>query len=392
MLSILKRQITNMNQQSIRAKKDASYLATAVYSALILSLVSCTTVPVVYDNSGTKRVDFAAVVSTFPEYSIGPLPQAITPITQQNIANENERLRNVARFGPKPAPNSDQAYRVGAGDILNIVVWDHPELSFNDIEGSSSEPKGSVVSASGTIFYPYVGVVRVVDLTVEQIREKLTNQLAVTIENPQLEVRVAEYRSKKAFVGGELLKPGMQKITDVPLTLIDAITSAGGATALADLGNATLKRQEKEFKLNLNELFVHGGGELNITLVHGDVLTIPSLNDSKYFVLGQVEKPIHKEITNREIKLSEAVLAAGGVKRAKDEPIHNSLHIFIIRNAGNEALVFHLDRAASDSLILSDNFNIIANDIVFVSSERPANWNLVYQQILHYSNLAKKQS
>jgi len=374
-----------------RACRAAVFMCKLLILGIVSGLASCVSVPVIYDASGTKRVDFAAVVATFPEYKNAPLPQEIIPLTQQNIENETARLRSAALSNPRPLSESDQTYRVGVGDILNIVVWDHPELSFRDIEGSSDESKGSIVSPSGTIFYPYIGSVKVLDLTVDEIRNKLTSLLAVTIENPQLEVRVSEYRSKKAFVGGELVKPGLQKITDVSLTLIDAITGAGGATPMADLSNATLTRQNKKYTLNLDELFVHGGGALNITLQDEDVLTVPSLIESKYYVLGKVVNPTQKEITSNRVKLSEVVTDAGGVQRAGDEFIHNSVHFFVIRNADNGTLVFHLDRSASDALILSDIFNIKPNDIIYVANERPANWNLVYEQIIHYANLAAEK-
>lgn len=91
-------------------------------------------------------------------------------------------------------------YRVGPGDVLNITVWDHPELTTPAGSYRSAAESGSQVHANGTIFYPYVGSIYVSGLTVSQIRNKLTKKLANYISEPQIEVSVATYQSKKPIL------------------------------------------------------------------------------------------------------------------------------------------------------------------------------------------------
>jgi len=357
-----------------------------------LSLLSCARVPIVYQSEDNSRIDFAAVVANFPEYKNAALPQDITPLLQKNILAETARLRNAALTSPKPAAVEDARYRVGINDVLHIIVWDHPELSYNESNAASEDLRGSVVSTDGTIFFPYVGTLEVLGLTVEEIRTKLTKLLSATIERPQLEVRVSEYRSQRAFIGGEVLTPGMQKISDIPLTLLDAINNAGGASELADLDNASLTRQDKVYKINLNELFISGNKELNVVLLDGDVVTIPNLNESKYYVLGHVTKPIHKELSNTSKTLFDALEEAGGVKPVNVDALHPPVHYFIVRGTDEGARVFHLDNKAADALIVMNNFQIIANDIVYVTSEKRSKWNLEYKQILEYANLSNAKN
>lgn len=356
----------------------------AIFAAI--SIQSCSGVPVIYDGNDASRVDFAAVVAGFPEYNNAPLPQEITPLVQQNIIAETSRLKSAALSNARPTAIANTGYRVGINDILHIIVWDHPELSYSEANTTSEELRGSIVSTDGTIFYPYVGTLEVLGLTVEEIRKKLTKLLSATIEKPQLEVQVAEYRSQKAFVGGEVANPGMQKISDIPLTLLDAINTAGGTTEMADLDNASLTRQSKVYKLNLNELFISGNRELNIDLQDGDVLSIPNIRESKYYVLGHVANPVHKEMSNNTKNLFDAINEAGGVKAVNDGTLHPPIHYFIIRRTNNGAIVFHLDQKAADALIIMNNFKIVADDIIYVSSERRSKWNQVYKQILQYAN------
>lgn len=135
----------------------------------------------------------------------------------------------------------DNEYRVGPQDILTIIVWNHPELTipsmqttsenvniYTSLNQSSNNPPGILVNENGTIFFPLAGNIHVADSTVEEIRMNLTRHLRKYIRNPQVSVRVSAFRNKPVYVIGEVMKSGIQYITDMPLTILDAINQAGG--------------------------------------------------------------------------------------------------------------------------------------------------------------------
>ena len=120
------------------------------------------------------------------------------------------------------------AYRIGPEDVLNIVVWDHPELTIPAGAYRTPQQSGIEVQQNGDIYYPFVGSIHVAGLTVAQLRRMLIARLAKYIREPQISVRVAAFNSKRIQVMGEVMKPQVIPVTNVPLSLMTAINNAGG--------------------------------------------------------------------------------------------------------------------------------------------------------------------
>lgn len=305
-------------------------------------------------------------------YQISPMliSEMQTPATKPEFNSALEQARN----------NYD--YTVGRGDILNITVWNHPELTIPAGSMRSAEEAGNWVHSDGTIFYPYIGKVQVAGKRVTEIREDITKRLAKYIESPQVDVTVAAFRSQRVYVTGAVNQPGTVPVTNVPMTLIEAVNAAGGMNEAANWNQVTLTRGNTARSFNLRELYQSGNTDQNILLQPNDVVHVARNDDNKVFVLGEVRKPQSYMMGQSGTTLAEALADAGGMFEATA----NASGIFVIRQAeadsGKIAQVYQLNAENAIALVMAEQFELQQRDIVYVTAAPVARWNRVISQLL----------
>ncbi len=217
----------------------------------------------------------------------------ITAALISRMIQEREDYRDDANY-----------YHIGLHDVLNIYVWGHPELSgpkgaqsseqgLNSALNPTMSATGYLVDPDGYIFFPMIGKIHVAGSTPDYVRVELTSLLKKYIRNPQMDIRVTGFRSKKVYVLGEVLKPGIQPITDSPISIMDAINLSGGL----------------------------------------------------------------------------------------DPKSADPSHIFVIRGDYARPTVYWLDANSPDELLLAENFKLLSQDVVFISTANVTRWNRVIDQV-----------
>jgi polysaccharide export outer membrane protein len=160
-----------------------------------------------------------------------------------------------------PAP-SDRAL-VGAGDVFTM-----------EIVGEKDLPREYQVASDGTVDLPYLHTVKVVGLEPQEIARLVRERLieGKILVDPTVVVQVKEYNSRNVTLLGQVAKPGSFPLTS-GLTLIQAISLAGGLTSIANSNNVRLTRMQKGGKTITVVLSVDAiteGEAEDITLQAGD--------------------------------------------------------------------------------------------------------------------------
>jgi polysaccharide biosynthesis/export protein len=204
-------------------------------------------------------------------------------------------------------------YIIGAGDMLEIQVWDHADLD-RVIE----------VPSDGTFSFPFIGKVQASGKTVSTLEKQLMQRLSDGyLVAPQVTVGVAEYKHKKAFVFGEVNRPGSY-VLKPEMRLLELISEAGGFTD--DRGSAcTIMRtsenhpddkaiaesdavEKKVIAVDLTRL-IAGDPRENLLIEANDSVCINAAE--RVFVTGEVKKP--GEIVYAEgMTVRQAISMAGG--------------------------------------------------------------------------------
>ena len=274
-------------------------------------------------------------------------------------------------------------YYIERGDILQITVYDHPELT--NPSGSNNnnvENSGITVENDGTIYYPYIGKVQVAGRTVDQVRDAIASPLAQFIADPQISVRVSRFNAQRAYVTGQVNQPGPQPITNVPMTVLDAITLAGGLGEEANWHEVLLSRNGNEFRLSVYDMLHHGRLGQNMLMEHGDVLHVPNLGQQQVFVLGELNRVNTLPMGNIRMSLTEALTRSGGLNQVTS----NAEGIFVIRQmpeeTGKLATVYQLNVRNAIAFAVGTRLMLEPSDIVYVTTAPVTRWNRVISQIL----------
>ena len=346
-------------------------MKTLAIFGLLLAVAGCTIVP------GSDRDAEPGWFAEDEQPDAASLPDVIkthtitTAILDQNEAPAPELPEALA-----DSPESYD-YEVGIGDVLQITVWDHPELTIPAGSMRSAQESGNLVHSDGNIFYPYVGKLHVEGMKVTEIREMITDRLDEYIEAPQVDVAVAGFRSKRIYVTGAVNKPGTYPITNVPMRLVDAVSAAGGIGENANWSQVILSRDGEEYRLSLRGIYENGNAAQNVLLRPGDVVNVSRSDDNKVFVLGEVVKPESIPMGRNGMSLAEALSNTGGL----DEREADASGIFVFRKAqpGQEhgIDVYQLNAKDAAALVLADSFELQPRDIVYVTAAPLARWNRV---------------
>lgn len=340
--------------------------------------------------SGAGSTTSAYATPADASHPDAPPPGVLRPITPeliQTIQREARQANTLAAL--QPLFGKAGAYTIGAGDVVHINVWGHPELEL-PVAGASGQPgvaNGFNVSPDGYIQFPLVGTIKIAGLTENQARLALGEALKRYIVDPQITLRVQSYRAGRVYLDGEVRTPGLQAINDVPMTLPEALSRAGGLTATADRSQVFVTRDGVTTRINLVRLAERGINPAQILLKNNDLVRVAHRDDAKVYVMGEVERQTALPLRNGRLSLNEALGESGGISSRSGDPGQ----IFVIRSRASQPAdspggqlpeIFHLDARSPLGYALAEGFELQARDVVYIDPVPLVRWNRVISLIL----------
>lgn len=263
------------------------------------------------------------------------------------------------------------SYRVGPGDVLSVIVFNHPELTLPTGPERAGDAGGFQVGSDGTFAYPYIGSVTASGRSLEEIRADIATRLATYIPDPQIDVRVAAFNSQSIVISGEIETPNRQALTTVPLTLIEAINAAGGFTDEADPREVSVQRRGQVYKVDVEGFLSAGLTANNPLLRNGDVINVPRRKAEEAYLLGEVARPDVVDLSRERITLTQAIARQGGLQ----QPRADARGVLVFRASGDIYRVFQLDVSEATGLLLGTRFVLEPGDVVYVLRSPLQRWN-----------------
>ena len=272
--------------------------------------------------------------------------------------------------------NGAAEYKIGAGDILEIALW----------EGSTAVRQEILVRPDGRISFGLVENLPVNGLTSSELDALLTARLEQYLKKPRVDVLVKQYKSKSVKLLGAFGRTGVsgsgagEYKLQGKTTVLEMLTLAGGPADNADLKSVRIRRKDGEtVSLNLYKTIIQGDLTQDLVLNDGDLLYLPTLSKetNRVYVFGEVQKPGAYTFSGSEMRLIDAISDAGGTTpfayRADTRVVRGDITRPEILSANLARLVESGDR--------SQNLLLASGDLVYVPRSGFGDIKLFYDQV-----------
>lgn len=298
----------------------------------------------------------------------------IIDVTDQivDLTIRDQSLGFSTTFLNAGAPSVDTIH---SGDLLEITIWENVDNGVFATLGQRVTVLPSMqVDQLGNVFVPYAGTIRVNGRTPDDLRQEITDQLALQTPDPQVEVRRQAGNGATVSILGGVTGQGVFPITAVNRRLTGMIANAGGITLDPSVVKITIRRGSHLGQIWLQDLFDNPGND--IPLHSGDRIFIEK--DERYFVsLGETgQRRVSFETSNPSA--IEALALVGGLRSGTSNP--SGIFIFRVEppEIANRVLgrmditepqrfVYVIDLTTETTMFTPQNFQILDEDTIYVT-------------------------
>ena len=203
-----------------------------------------------------------------------------------------------------PTAGTTPEYRLGAGDVVRITVYQNPDLTLE-----------ARINEANTVSYPLIGNVAIGGVSVAEAEKTIADRLRSGnfVRQPQVSVMVMQVRGNQASVLGQVNRPGRFPIETADLRLSDLIAIAGGVMPTgADLVVLVGTRDGKSYRreIDLPAMFRVQGRNDDVLVRNGDVVYVERA--PLVYIYGEVQRPGAMRL-ERNMTVMQVLATGGGL-------------------------------------------------------------------------------
>ncbi len=303
-----------------------------------------------------------------------PADFAVEAVTRASLARFESWPRPGERHLDWIAHTAEPPNRIiAAGDILRVTLWNNEENSLLTAPGQRAITMEAItVSASGTVFMPYVGTVRVAGMSPDRAREAIEAEYLEVTPSAQVQLEIAETRGNLVSLVGGVGAPGAYPLRDQSFTILSLIAEGGGVDPALNNPQITLMRGGSVYGTSIDRLFEDP--RLDATLRGGDRVIVEA--DERYFLsLGAAGTEAMHPFPRDVVTALDALSIVGGVSDSRADPqgilILRAYPSSAVRADGSgpphQRVVFTLDLTSADGLFSAGQFRILSGDLVYAT-------------------------
>ena len=204
----------------------------------------------------------------------------------------------------------ETAYVLGADDVLEVSITNHPELN-----------RTIMILPDGKITFPEVGELMAAGKTTNELGSEIKKGLDRVRNNVVVSVLVKEIKSRRVRIVGAVKSQGAFELRR-PLKLMDVVSLAGGFTNKPQKVRGRLSRGTETILLDITKAGENPGSEANLVLEPDDIILVDEIEPVYVFVAGQVDRPGRFELEPNTTLLS--LLLSAGIK---DDAAVSKIHV-----------------------------------------------------------------
>jgi polysaccharide export outer membrane protein len=347
---------------------------------LAFFLNSCISLPGIIKNPSKKKTSSKITSSEYSMNDVGINIIKINTLSDEELDKFNKDKIDKLDFKIKTFQDIyDYRYEyiLGPADRISIDLTDT-----DDLDGTY------LIDQEGMIDLPFIGKVKLDDLTLNEAQNILLQVIQNFYKNPDLQINIEEFNSSKVYIVGAVRNQITINLDQKPIKLIEAAIQANFNPSAADKLYGTkglLRRDNRVYKIDLLNAFQSNDDKENFYLKKDDVIFIDRNSDAIH-VFGEVTKP-GVYFPNMDYSLTELISTAG-----LNQLTANAKKVYVIREKYNSFLevdVFQLDIKNPINLVAGRKFLLQEKDIVFIPPTEIVKWNRVISLLMPQTDLFK---